>query len=75
LSEKNLVICDRESRYACSLAENILKRKELNVRVYTFTSLRNVTTFLREKEIHILIVDEEYAGEQEVVLMQIIVLC
>ena len=78
MSEKNLVICDKESRYACSLAENILEKRELNVKVYTFTSLDNISAFLREKEIHILIVDEEYSAkarscihaEQIFVLMQ-----
>lgn len=64
MSEKNLVICDSEFCYADSLAENILGRRELNVKVYTFTCLEKVTLFLQEKKIHILIVDEGYTLEE-----------
>lgn len=78
MSEKNLVICDSELCYANSLAENILQRKELNVKVYTFTNLEKVIQFLQEKKIHILIVDEgctfeersRVGAEQIFVLMQ-----
>lgn len=64
MSEKNLVICDSEFCYANSLSENVLKRKELNVKVYTFTSLEKVISFLQEKKIHILIVDDSYTYEE-----------
>ena len=67
MSEKNLVICDREIGYAMALAENISEREELHVKVYTFTSLERAFLFSQEKKIHILLVDEDLEGyEREV---------
>ena len=67
MSEKNLVICDREIGYAMALAENISERGELHVKVYTFTSLERAFLFSQEKKIHILLVDEDLEGyEREV---------
>lgn len=34
MSEKNIVICDQEVKYAEKLMENIMERKEFAVRVY-----------------------------------------
>ena len=67
MSEKNLVICDKEIGYAIALAENIAEREELHVKVYTFTSLERAFLFSQEKKIHILLVDEDLEGyEREV---------
>ena len=68
MSEKNLVICDREIGYANALAENIMEREELHVKVYTFTSLERAFLFSQNKKIHIWLVDENLEGyEREVV--------
>lgn len=64
MSEKNLVICDSEIRYANSLAENITTHAELAVKVYICSSLEKVFCLLLEKRIHILIVDEKYAYDE-----------
>ena len=66
MSEKNLVICDREITYANALAENIAQREELNVKVYTFASLQKAFLFSQEKKIHIMIVDEDMEGQERV---------
>lgn len=64
MNEKNLVICDSEFRYANSLGENIAKREELDVKVYTCSSLEKVSELLQQKMIHIFIVDEAYSHEE-----------
>lgn len=64
MNEKNLVICDREFRYANGLGENISKRSELALRVSTCTCLESVMQFLEGREIHILIIDEDFAYEE-----------
>ena len=64
MKEKNLVVCDREIRYADSLAENILKREELAVKVYVCSSMEKVLGLLQEKQIHIFVVDESYTYEE-----------
>ena len=62
MSEKNLVICDREIGYANALAENIMEREELHVKVYTFTTLEKAILFSKDKKIHIWVVDENLEG-------------
>lgn len=64
MNEKNLVICDREFRYAEGLGENVSERSELALKVYTCTSLENVIQFQKKKNIHILIVDERFPYEE-----------
>lgn len=64
MNEKNLVICDREIRYANSLGENISKREDLAVKVYICSSLEKVLQLLLEKRIHIFVVDEKYTYEE-----------
>lgn len=61
MSEKNLVICDKELRYANGLSENISARNEFSLRVHICTSLERVLQFRQEKEIHILIADETFS--------------
>lgn len=61
MSDKNLVICDREFQYANNLMENIAERKELAVKAYACTAWENVKAFSKEKKIDILIVDETCA--------------
>lgn len=76
MKEKNLVVCDREIRYADSLAENISKREELAVKVYVCSSLEKVFCLLQEKQIHIFVVDESYTYEERssIVAEQVFVL-
>lgn len=58
MSEKNLVICDSEVRYAYGLRENISERNELDVKVFVCTDLNNVRRFQKKREIHILVLGE-----------------
>lgn len=64
MNEKNLVICDREFRYADSLGENISEHEELAVQVYTCSSLEKALELSVQKRIHILVVDEGYEYEE-----------
>ena len=66
MNERNLVICDREIRYADSLGENISMREDLAVRVYVCSSLEKVTELAGERPIHLFVVDEGYTyGERK----------
>lgn len=60
MNEKNLIICDNEFRYANSLAENIAKREDLAVKVYTCSSLEKASQLAQEKPVHIFVVDGKY---------------
>jgi len=64
LDEKNLVVCDKEFRYANGLGENILERSELALRVHTCTSLESLKRLQQERKFHILIIDEMFAYEE-----------
>lgn len=64
MSEKNLVICDREIRYANGLGENIAEREDLAVKVYVCSSFERVLELAKDKKIHIFIVDEEFVYTQ-----------
>lgn len=64
MSEKNLVICDKELRYADGLGGNISTRSEFALRVYICTSLASVMRLKKERDIHILIVDEAFTYEE-----------
>ena len=59
MNECNLVICDQEFRYANLLASNIRKREELAIKVYVCTKLEYVLMMMKEKQIHILVIDEQ----------------
>lgn len=64
MSDKNVVICDREIRYANGLGENIAEREDLAVKVYVCSSFEHVLELEKAKKIHIFIVDEEIAYAQ-----------
>lgn len=64
MSEKNLVVCDKELRYADGLSENIATRSEFALRVYICTNLASVMRVRQERNIHILIVDEAFTYEE-----------
>lgn len=64
MSERNLVICDREIRYANGLGENIAERDDLAVKVYVCSNLERVLELAKDKRIHIFIVDEQFAYAQ-----------
>ena len=64
MDEKNLLICDKEFRYANALGENIMQRSELVFRVFICTSLESVLHFGKEREIHVLIIDERFSREE-----------
>lgn len=61
MNEQNLVICDREIRYANGLGENISKQENLAVKVYVCSNLAKVIELSKEKPIHIFVVDEGYS--------------
>ncbi len=64
MNEKNLVVCDKEFRYASGLGENISERSELALRVYTCTSMESLQRFRQDRKVHILIIDEVFAYEE-----------
>ena len=64
MNERNLVICDREIRYADSLGENISMREDLAVRVYVCSGLDKVTELAEERPIHLFLVDEGYTYQE-----------
>lgn len=64
LSEKNLVVCDKEFRYASSLGENISARKNLAIQVHVCSSLERVEELQTKKRIHIFVVDESYDAKE-----------
>lgn len=61
MSEKNLVVCDKELRYATGLGENISLRTEFALRVHICTSVDSVKQFREKQKLHILIIDEGFA--------------
>lgn len=60
MNERNLVICDREIRYATGLGENISSRDDLAVKVYVCSSLDKVVELSESKIIHLFVVEEGY---------------
>ena len=76
MSDKNVVICDREIRYANGLGENIAERDDLAVKVYVCSSFERVLELEQAKKIHIFIVDEEitYAQRTQIGANQVFVL-
>lgn len=68
MNERNLVICDREIRYADSLGENISMREDLAVKVYVCSSLDKVLELMEDKSIHLFLVDETYSYEERSVI-------
>ncbi len=64
MSEKNIVICDQEVKYAEKLMENIMERKEFAVKVYVCSTWENVKILSRDKNIHILVIDETCAKKE-----------
>ena len=76
MNEKNVVICDREIRYANGLGENISEREDLAVKVYVCSSFEHVLELEQAKKIHIFIVDEEitYAQRTQIGANQVFVL-
>lgn len=64
MNERNLVICDREIRYAKGLGENISGREDLKVKVYVCSSLTKAIELSKERNIHLFVVDESYSYEE-----------
>ncbi len=62
MSEKNVMICDKEFLFAEGLAENVSVRNEFAVKVYACTNIDRVLRFQGRKKIHILIIDERFPG-------------
>ena len=64
MNECNLVICDAEFQYANQLANNIRRREELAIKVFVCTDVDYVLLLMREKPIHILVMDEKCFGKK-----------
>ena len=64
MSKKNLVICDKMLRYASGLGENISARNEFSLRVQICTGPESVWQFRKDRDIHILIVDEAFSYQE-----------
>lgn len=77
MNEKNLVICDREMRYANSLAMNITNDSNWAVKVCVCSSMEHALNFRKMNEVHILLIDESYpySERQRVMAEQTFVLC
>lgn len=77
MNERNLIICDREVRYANRLGENISERDDLAVKVYVCSNLEKVLEFSKDKPIHMFVVDEHYCHEErnQIEASQVFVLC
>lgn len=76
MSEKNLMICDKEFLFAEGLAENVSVRNEFAVKVYACTNIDRVLRFQNRKKIHILIIDERFPAvyRKEIEAEQVFVL-
>lgn len=66
MNEKNLVVCDKELRYADGLGENISVHGEFALRVFICTNMESVRKLKRERDIHIFIVDESFSHEERI---------
>ena len=64
MSSRNLVICDRESDYAASLAAFLTEKKELAFQVMVTTSLDQVRAIEKESSLDLLLISEDYTYEQ-----------
>ncbi len=64
MSSRNLVICDRESDYAASLAAFLTEKKELAFQVMVTTSLEQVRAIAEESALDLLLISEDYTYEQ-----------
>ena len=64
MNEKNLVVCDKEFRYADGLGENISVHGEFALKVFICTNMESVRKLKQKREIHIFIVDESFPHEE-----------
>ena len=71
------MICDKEFRYANHLARNIEAREELDVKVYVCTEIEHVRVLVKERKIHLLMIDESYTYDERKTIFaaQVFVLC
>lgn len=64
MSSRNLVICDRESDYAASLAAFLTEKKELAFQVMVTTRLEQVQAIEEESSLDLLLISEDFTYEQ-----------
>lgn len=64
MNEKNLVVCDKELRYANGLGDNISVHGEFALRVFICTNMESVMKLKEKRDIHIFIVDELFSQEE-----------
>lgn len=64
LYAKNFVICDKEQLYSKNLVQIFAGKKESGFQMYLFHTLDELEEFARQKQIHILLIDEEYRKEE-----------
>lgn len=61
---KNFVICDVEKEYARNLMQAVSARRELGFQMHLFQSLEHLEAFSKKKDIHILLLGEEFPAEK-----------
>lgn len=61
---KNFVICDMELEYAKNLMRVIDKHGELGVQMHLFQDLEQLKEFSKQKDIHIMVIDEDYPAQE-----------
>lgn len=64
MSSRNLVICDREERYAAAFASFLMKKTELAFQVQVCSRLAQVEAIRKENPIDILLVGSSYPQEE-----------
>ncbi len=64
MNEKTLVICDKEARYAKGLGDNLSERSEFMFKVYAFTDLQYVDSFLEKHKVNLLLIDDSFTQEE-----------
>ena len=64
MSEKNLVVCDRDKRYARGLGENICERRDLSLHVFVCSSVESALRFAESRTIDILLIDGEIPPDE-----------
>lgn len=64
MSNRNLVICDREDGYAGAFAVFLMKRKELAFQVQVCGGIAQVQTVMQERPIDILLIGDSYPAAE-----------
>lgn len=64
MSNRSLVICDKEEAYATAFANYLTKIRTFPLQVKVCTDLRQVQEMLEKQEIYLLLIHEKYQGRE-----------